>query len=51
MRLISLLNNYQHFPGFVYERARHCAASQTIEIAAPRLETGVLGLSQAGTGL
>jgi len=30
MRLISLLNHYQHFPGFVYERARHCAASQTI---------------------
>jgi transposase len=33
MRLISLLNHYQHFPGFVYERARHCASSQTIEIA------------------
>jgi transposase len=32
MRLISLLNHYQHFPGFVYERARHCAPSQTIEI-------------------
>jgi transposase len=31
MRLISLLNHYQHFPGFVYERARHCAPSQTIE--------------------
>ena len=31
MRLIFLLNHYQHFPGFVYERARHCAASQTIE--------------------
>jgi len=30
MRLISLLNHYQHFPGFVYERARHCAPSQTI---------------------
>jgi len=22
MRLISLLNHYQHFPGFVYEKAR-----------------------------
>jgi transposase len=32
MRLISLLNHYQHFPGFVYERARLCAPSQTIEI-------------------
>jgi hypothetical protein len=32
MRLISLLNHYQHFPGFVYEKARHCAQSQTIEI-------------------
>jgi transposase len=32
MRLISLLTHYQHFPGFVYERARHCAPSQTIEI-------------------
>jgi len=32
MRLISLLNHYQHFPGFVYDKARHCAESQTIEI-------------------
>src|SRR6202158_3773547 len=32
MRLISLLNHYQHFPGFVYERARLCAASQSIAI-------------------
>ncbi len=32
MRLISLLNHYQHFPGFVYEKARLCASSQTIEI-------------------
>ena len=32
MRLISLLNHYQHFPGFVYDKARHCAQSQTIEI-------------------
>jgi transposase len=33
MRLISLLNHYQHFPGFVYEKARHCVHSQTIEIS------------------
>jgi transposase len=33
MRLISLLNHYQHFPGFVYELARLCAPSQTIEIS------------------
>ena len=26
------MNHYQHFPGFVYERARLCAPSQTIEI-------------------
>jgi len=32
MRLISLLNQYQHFPGFVYEKARHRADSRTIEI-------------------
>ena len=32
MRLISLLNHYQHFSGFVYDKARHCAQSQTIEI-------------------
>ena len=32
MRLISLLNHYQHFPGFVYDKERHCAESQTIEI-------------------
>jgi transposase len=32
MRLISLLNHYQHFPGFVYEKARLCAPAQTIEI-------------------
>ena len=32
MRLISLLNHYQRFPGFVYEKARLCALSQTIEI-------------------
>jgi transposase len=32
MRLISLLNHYQRFPGFVYEKARLCAPRQTIEI-------------------
>jgi hypothetical protein len=26
MRLISLLNHYQHFPGFVYEKALLAAA-------------------------
>jgi hypothetical protein len=39
MRLISLLNQYRHFPGFVYEKARHCAAGQTVEIAV-RLRCG-----------
>jgi transposase len=32
MRLISLLNHYQHFPSFVYDKAHHSASSQTIEI-------------------
>jgi transposase len=32
MRLISLLNQHQHYSGFVYEQARHCPASQTIEV-------------------
>jgi transposase len=32
MRLISLLNHYQRFPSFVYDKARHCPQSQTIEI-------------------
>ena len=32
MRLISLLNHCQHFPGFVYEKARLCAESGRIEI-------------------
>ena len=48
MRLISLLNHYQHFPGFVYQRARLCAPSQTIEITvrpAACLASGMLGLS------
>ena len=27
--LISLLNHYQHFPCFVYDKARHCAQRQT----------------------
>ena len=33
MRLISLLNHYQRYPGFVYENARLCRESQTIEIS------------------
>ena len=32
MRLITLLNHCQHFPGFVYEKARLCPDSRTIEI-------------------
>src|SRR6202140_2261843 len=32
MRLITLLNHRQHFPGFVYEKARLCPESSTIEI-------------------
>jgi transposase len=32
MRLITLLNHCQHFPGFVYEKARLCQESSTIEI-------------------
>jgi hypothetical protein len=32
-RLISLLNHYLHFSGFVDEKARYCAESQTIEIS------------------
>jgi len=32
MRLISLLNNFQHHPGFVYETARLCEESRTVEI-------------------
>jgi hypothetical protein len=32
MRLISLLNSFQHFPGFVYEKARLCEESKTVEI-------------------
>ena len=33
MRLISLLNHYQRYPGFVYEKARLCRETQTIEIS------------------
>jgi len=33
MRLISLLNHYQRYPGFVYVNARLCRESQTIEIS------------------
>ena len=32
MRLITLLNHCQHFPGFVYEKARLCPESSIIEI-------------------
>jgi transposase len=32
MRLICLLNHCQHFPGFVYEKARLCPDSSRIEI-------------------
>jgi transposase len=32
MRLISLLNHCQHFPGFVYQKARLCEESGRIEI-------------------
>ena len=32
MRLITILNHCQHFPGFVYEKARLCPESATIEI-------------------
>ena len=34
MQLITLLNHCQRFPGFVYEKARLCAASNTIEVKA-----------------
>jgi transposase len=38
MRLISILNQCHHFPGFVNETARLCAQSKTIEIdVRPRL--------------
>jgi transposase len=32
MRLITLLNHCEHFSGFVYEKARLCQHSRTIEI-------------------
>ena len=32
MQLITLLNHCQHFPGFVYDKARLCAQSKSIEI-------------------
>ena len=47
MRLISLLNHYQHFPGFVYETGaalRRDANHRDHGAAAARLETVVLGL-------
>jgi transposase len=36
MRLITLLNHCQRFPGFVYEKARLCPESGTIEINVQR---------------
>jgi transposase len=33
MRLISVLNHYQRYPGFVYEKARLCRETRTIEIS------------------
>jgi transposase len=33
MRLISVLNHFQRYPGFVYEKARLCRETQTIEIS------------------
>ena len=32
MQLISVLNHCQHFPGFVYDKARLCAQTKSIEI-------------------
>jgi len=32
MQLITLLNHCQHFPGFVYDKARLCAQTKSIEI-------------------
>jgi transposase len=32
MQLITLLNHCQHFPGFVYDQARLCAQTKSIEI-------------------
>jgi hypothetical protein len=35
MQLITVLNHYQHFPGFVYAKARLCRDQGTIEIDVP----------------
>jgi hypothetical protein len=50
MRLITFLNQYHHFPGFVYEKAQLCPDKGTIEVlvaAAPQLEAGMFGLPSA----
>ncbi|MCK7495959.1 MAG: hypothetical protein MZW92_37155 [Comamonadaceae bacterium] len=47
MQLITLLNRCQHFPGFVYDQARLCAQTNSIEIEVrPRRgsQAGVFGL-------
>lgn len=52
MRLICLLNHCQHFPGFVYDRARLCPDSGRIEIdVRPRLGSKPVcsGCHQRGT--
>ena len=54
MRLICLLNHCQHFPGFVYDKARLCPDSGRIEIDVRprrRFEASMLGLPSTGHGL
>lgn len=48
MQLITLLNHCQRFPGFVYEKARLCAESKTIEVEVrPRLNSkGICSICQ-----
>lgn len=48
MQLITLLNHCQRFPGFVYEKARLCAESNTIEVEVrPRLNSkGICSICQ-----
>jgi transposase len=48
MQLITLLNHCQRFPGFVYEKARLCAESNTIEVdVRPRLNSkGICSICQ-----
>jgi transposase len=53
MRLICLLNQCQHFPGFVYQKARLCPDSHSIEIdVRPRRGSKPVcsGCHQRGTG-